>query len=69
MPTPVHEMTDLQLDATLTPLYREHRNAGLVRRGVLHTLIVLILGEQKTRRDEWLRDRETRTKNVATIAR
>lgn len=55
MPTPPAEMTDLQLDLTLEHCYRQHRDATLGRRAIIHKVIVDVLAEQKTRRDEWLR--------------
>jgi hypothetical protein len=58
--TKVDAMTDLELDATLSRLYREHAKAGPQRRGVLHVLVMLVLNEQARRLDEWLGERQVK---------
>lgn len=54
MPTRPCDMTDLQLDITLEHCYARHAEADKGRRAVIHQVIVDVLAEQKTRRDERL---------------
>lgn len=54
--TRIPDLSDLELDVKLTIAYKQHRGAGADRRKVLHRIIVEILAEQKTRRDQWLAD-------------
>lgn len=51
MATDVTTMTDSELDARLSRLYRQHCAAPSVNREAWHTLIVAVLDEQKVRRD------------------
>lgn len=55
MPATLDTMTDVELDARLVRLYRQHLAASQGQRGGWHDMIVEVLEEQRVRRDAALK--------------